>query len=116
MSEYNEVQADQIPAGLIWCTPRWRQGQIVEVAYADPGSQADPGHDGLYKRVTDGSVGLGETRYYVRTGARQDKYYCSNCGLAIVLKYKPSGKKLVLCDECHFGPDEQAESKSAAGK
>lgn len=61
---YVEIPAGEVPAGVIWDTPRRHQGQTVEVSYAtrirSTRGGADDGDE--YKRVIDRSVP--ETRYY----------------------------------------------------
>lgn len=54
-----------VPDVARWDVPRHNQGQIVEVAYADPGGHRDEACEGsLYRRVTDRSDG--SVTYYER--------------------------------------------------
>lgn len=53
--EYVEVPANTVPAGLRWDVPARNQGQIVEVAYACPGSRAEAGHGDPWMWVFDRS-------------------------------------------------------------
>ncbi|MCZ2414130.1 MAG: hypothetical protein LC136_07750 [Burkholderiales bacterium] len=65
--EYVEVPADTVPSGLRWDVPGANQGQMVEVAYADPGSRAPAEHGDPWQRVTDRSERPGSprrVRYY----------------------------------------------------
>lgn len=54
---------------LRWDLPRANQGQIVEIAYADPGQgRHESGEGDLYQRTTDRSTGT--VTYARRVGER----------------------------------------------
>lgn len=60
---YDEIPASEVPAGIIWTTPRRHQGQAVEVSYSrgiPAGKAADMEADegAPYMRVTDHASGL----------------------------------------------------------
>lgn len=64
---YRKIGAE--PAEVVrWDVPSHNQGQIVEVAYADPGEHRDEACVGsLYRRVTDRSDR--SVAYYERVSA-----------------------------------------------
>lgn len=71
-ARYVEVPADTMPDDLRWDVPRVNQGQVVEVAYACPGSRGEAGYGDPYQRVTDQSEPTGSqrrVRYYRRVQA-----------------------------------------------
>lgn len=47
-----------LPAGLRFHTPRWNQGQIIEVSYASPGRRDEATAGDEYRRTIDRSTGL----------------------------------------------------------
>lgn len=65
-TKYIPTTADEIPADVRWEVPARNQGQMVEVAYASPGSRYCADHGDKYQRVLDRSVGPAAFRYYVR--------------------------------------------------
>jgi hypothetical protein len=63
-TQYRPVSKSVVPAGLRWDVPQRNQGQIVEVAYAEPGSRAEAGNGDKWQRVTDRSDG--SVQYFCR--------------------------------------------------
>lgn len=55
MTKYTEVPASEVTSGLRWDVPGRNQGQIVEVAYANPGHAAPADEGDPWKRITDTS-------------------------------------------------------------
>lgn len=63
-AKYVRVDPSAVPPGLRWDVPPINQGQIVEVAYACPGSRAAADEGDEWQRVTD--RGAGTVKYYRR--------------------------------------------------
>ena len=63
MAKYEIVKAAEVPSGVRWAVPRKNQGQIVEVAYGDLGSEPEAGDP--WMRIVDSSE-RGPPTYYRR--------------------------------------------------